>query len=147
MRRDLLDLPVLLLGAASTLVDGIDAGVRARGFTDIRPAHGYAFVRLAPDGATIVELAEHLGVTKQAASQMADELVRKGYVERRAHPADARARLLTLTDRGWACTRAADEAAEQVLRPWADSLGPEQLATVRTALSRLTVPGRIRPAW
>ncbi|KUL32678.1 MarR family winged helix-turn-helix transcriptional regulator [Actinoplanes awajinensis] len=147
MRRDLLDLPVLLLGAASTLVDGIDAGVRARGFTDIRPAHGYAFVRLAPDGATIVELAEHLGVTKQAASQMADELVRKGYVERRPHPADARARLLTLTDRGWACTRAADEAAEQVLRPWADSLGPEQLATVRTALSRLTVPGRIRPAW
>ncbi|GAA2716108.1 MarR family transcriptional regulator [Actinoplanes palleronii] len=138
---------MLLLGAASTLVDGIDAGVRARGFTDIRPAHGYAFVRLAPDGATIVELAEHLGVTKQAASQMADELVRKGYVERRAHPADARARLLTLTDRGWACTRAADEAAEQVLRPWADSLGPEQLATVRTALSRLTVPGRIRPAW
>lgn len=147
MRRDLLDLPVLLLGAASALVDGINEGVRARGFTDMRPAHGFAFVRLAPDGATIVELAEHLGVTKQAASQMADELVRKGYVERRPHPADARARLLTLTDRGWACTRAADEAATEVLLPWADALGPAQLATVRAALSGLTVPGRIRPVW
>ncbi|WIM94911.1 MarR family transcriptional regulator [Actinoplanes oblitus] len=147
MRRDLLDLPVLLLGAASALVDAIDAGVRARGFADLRPAHGFAFVRLAPDGATVVELAEHLGVTKQAASQMADELVRKGYVERRPHPVDARARLLTLTDRGWACTRAADAAAEEALRPWADAIGPENLATVRASLSRLVVPGRIRPTW
>ncbi|MEV6343880.1 MarR family transcriptional regulator [Actinoplanes sp. NPDC051851] len=147
MRHDLLDLPVLLLGAATALVDGIDARVRARGFTDIRPAHGYAFVRLAPHGATAVELAEHLGVTKQAAGQMADELVRKGYVERRPHPHDARARLLVLTERGWACTRAADEAADEVLRPWADSLGPDRLATVRAALAGLTTPGRIRPTW
>lgn len=138
---------MLLLGAASALVDAIDAGVRARGFADLRPAHGFAFVRLAPDGATVVELAEHLGVTKQAASQMADELVRKGYVERRPHPVDARARLLTLTDRGWACTRAADAAAEEALRPWADAIGPENLATVRASLSRLVVPGRIRPTW
>ncbi len=138
---------MLLLGAASALVDGINEGVRARGFTDMRPAHGFAFVRLAPDGATVVELAEHLGVTKQAASQMADELVRKGYVERRPHPTDARARLLTLTGRGWACTRAADEAASEVLLPWADALGPDRLATVRTALSTLAVPGRIRPTW
>ncbi|WP_436527554.1 MarR family winged helix-turn-helix transcriptional regulator [Actinoplanes sp. HUAS TT8] len=147
MRRDLLDLPVLLLGAASALVEGINERVRARGFPDMRPAHGFAFVRLAPDGATVIELAEHLGVTKQAASQMADELVRKGYVERRPHPTDARARLLTLTDRGRACTRAADEAATEVLLPWADALGPAHLATVRSALAHLTVPGRIRPTW
>jgi DNA-binding MarR family transcriptional regulator len=147
VRRDLLDLPVLLLGAATALVDGIHDGVRAQGFADLRPAHGFAFVRLAPDGATVVELADHLGVTKQAASQMADELVRKGYVERRPHPADARARLITLTARGWACTRAADEAAAAVLQPWADALGPDQLTTVRAALTRLTVPGRIRPTW
>ncbi|GIF03659.1 MarR family transcriptional regulator [Actinoplanes siamensis] len=138
---------MLLLGAASALVDGINAGIRARGFTDLRPAHGFAFVRLAPSGATVVELAEHLGVTKQAASQMADELVRKGYVARRPHPSDARARLLTLTERGWACTRAADEAASEVLRPWADALGADQVAAVRAALSALTVPGRIRPTW
>lgn len=138
---------MLLLGAATTLVDGINERVRARGFSDLRPAHGFAFVRLAPDGATVVELAEHLGVTKQAASQMADELVRKGYVERRPHPSDARSRLLTLTERGWACTRAADEAAIEVLLPWADTLTPAELSTIRTALSRLTVPGRIRPTW
>jgi DNA-binding MarR family transcriptional regulator len=145
--RDLLDLPVLLLNAARTLVDGIDAGVRARGFTDVRPAHGFAFARLAPDGATVSQLADHLDVTKQAASQMVEELVTKGYVERRPHPADARARLIVLSPRGWACTRAADEAATDLLRPWADALGPDRLAALRADLSRLAAPGRLRPIW
>jgi DNA-binding MarR family transcriptional regulator len=144
---DLLDLPVLLLSAARALVDGIHAGVRARGFDDLRPAHGFAFARLAGDGATVGQLAEHLDVTKQAASQMVEELVIKGYVERRAHPGDARARLIVLTPKGWACTRAADQAAADVLRPWADALGPQRLTALRADLSRLATPGRLRPTW
>lgn len=147
VRDDLSELPVLLLSAARTLVDGIDAGVRSRGFTDLRPAHGFAFVRLSGTGATVGELAEHLEITKQAASQMADELVRKGYVERLPHPTDARARLLVLTAKGIACTRAADAAAEEILRPWAETLAPGQLAALRTALIHLATPGRIRPTW
>jgi len=145
--RDLLDLPVLLLSAARALVEGVDAGVRARGFADVRPAHGFAFVRLAGDGATVGQLAEHLDVTKQAASQMVEELVTKGYVERRPHPNDARARLIVLTPKGWACTRAADEAATELLRPWADALGPKRLAALRADLSRIATPGRVRPSW
>lgn len=35
--------------------------------------------RLSHGGATITELAEHLDVTRQAAAQLADELVAKGY--------------------------------------------------------------------
>jgi DNA-binding MarR family transcriptional regulator len=145
--RDLLDLPVLLLSAARALVDSIDAGVRARGFADLRPAHGFAFARLAGDGATVGQLAEHLDVTKQAASQMVEELVTKGYVKRHPHPGDARARLIVLTEKGWACTRAADEAAAEVLRPWADALGPQRLAALRADLARIATPGRLRPLW
>ncbi|MEV4708559.1 MarR family winged helix-turn-helix transcriptional regulator [Actinoplanes sp. NPDC049316] len=144
---ELLDLPALLLGAARSLVDGIDDGVRARGFTDLRPAHGFAFARLSSGGATVVQLADHLDVTKQAASQMVEDLVSKGYVERRPHPDDARARLIVLTEKGWACTRAADEAAEEVLRPWADEIGPERVAALRADLARLATPGRLRPIW
>ena len=147
MTRDLLDLPVLLLGAARTLVDGIDAGVRARGFTDLRPAHGFAFTLIAAGGATVADLARHLDVTKQAASQMVDDLVTKGYVQRHPHPDDARARLLALTERGWACTRAADEAAAETLRPWADAIGPERVAALRADLTRIAAPGRLRPTW
>ena len=138
---------MLLLGAARTVVDGVDAGVRARGFADLRPAHGFAFTLLSAGGATIVELAQHLGVTKQAAGQMVDDLVAKGYVERRPHPTDARARLVVLTDRGWACTRAADAAAEETLRPWAEQMGERRLNELRADLARIAAPGRLRPLW
>ncbi|MFI5936550.1 MarR family winged helix-turn-helix transcriptional regulator [Actinoplanes sp. NPDC051494] len=147
MNDNLLDVPVLLLSAARALVDGIDAGVRARGFTDVRPAHGFAFARLSGTGATVVQLAEHLDVSKQAASQMVDDLVRKGYVERHPHPDDARAKLIRLTPKGTACTRAAEDAAAEVLAPWAARLGPQRLAALRSDLAGLSTPGRLRPTW
>src|ERR1035441_6924045 len=88
---DTQSLAVGLLAASRALVDGISAGVKARGFDDLRPAHGFAFARLAPGGATITQLAEHLDVTRQAGAQLVDELIAKGYVERSRHPDDARA--------------------------------------------------------
>src|SRR5882724_7968992 len=105
-RGENLGLVVLVLSAAAALVDGIHERVTAAGFDDLRPTHGFAFVRIAPGDATVGDVAEHLGVTKQASSQLVDELTRKGYVTSRRHPRDARARLLALTERGWACTRA-----------------------------------------
>lgn len=97
---DAMALSAALLAVAGDLTQRIQEGVVARGFADVRPAHGFAFARLAPDGATVTDLAAHLGVTKQAASQLVDEIVRKGYAERRPHPGDARARLVVLTERG-----------------------------------------------
>jgi DNA-binding MarR family transcriptional regulator len=142
-----ISLAAVVLSAASTLVDGIHSGVMARGFHDLRPAHGFAFARIAPNGATVTEIADHLGVTKQAASQLVDELIGKGYVVRRPHPTDARARLIVLTDRGWACMRAAEAAAADVIRAWADVVGEERLARLGSDLSRVAPPGRLRPTW
>jgi DNA-binding MarR family transcriptional regulator len=141
------NLTALVLAAGNALVDGIHEGVVARGFTDLRPAHGFAFVRLAPSGATVSDLAAHLGVTRQAASQLVDELVAKGYVERRPHPDDGRARLVVLTERGWACTQAADQAAAETVRTWASVLGDDRLQALRDDLARIAPSGRIRPVW
>ncbi|MEU3840005.1 MarR family winged helix-turn-helix transcriptional regulator [Streptomyces sp. NPDC028635] len=144
---DALALTAALLAAAGDLTQRIQAGVVARGFGDVRPAHGFAFARLAPNGAMVTDLAAHLGVTKQAASQLVDEMVRKGYAERRPHPGDARARLIVLTERGWACTRAAEEAAVEAVRAWADVLGESEVRLMAQRLGRLPVEGPVRPAW
>jgi DNA-binding MarR family transcriptional regulator len=136
-----------LLAAARSLVDGVDAGVRARGFTDVRPAHGFAFTRLAAGEATITELAAHLGVTRQAAAQLVDELEAHGYVERRPHPSDGRARLVVLTSKGWACTRAADSAIADTIRPWAAAIGERRLLGLRDDLARIAPRGPLRPTW
>ncbi|QNP73571.1 MarR family transcriptional regulator [Streptomyces roseirectus] len=101
----------------------------ARGFEGVRPAHGFAFVRLAPDGASVGELAVRLGVTKQAASQMVEELVRKGYVERRA----------------------AEEAAAEVVGEWGgkwgEVLGEGGVRVLREGLGRVGGGGGVRPVW
>ncbi|MFF1720045.1 MarR family winged helix-turn-helix transcriptional regulator [Streptomyces sviceus] len=141
-----LALAAALLAAAGDLTQRINDGVVARGF-EARPAWGFAFTRLAPDGATVTELAGHLGVTKQAASQLVDEIVRKGYAERRPHPGDARARLVVLTERGWACTRAAEEAAAEAVRAWTDVLGEGEVRALRERLGLIAPNGPIRPAW
>ena len=144
---DALGLSALILAAGNALVDGIQAGVTARGFTDVRPAHGFAFARLAPAGATVSELAAHLNVTRQAAAQLVDELEGKGYVRRQRHPGDGRAQLVVLTDRGWACTRAADAAARDTVEAWASVLGEERLRALRDDLARLAPAGHLRPTW
>ncbi|MFI5959248.1 MarR family winged helix-turn-helix transcriptional regulator [Cryptosporangium sp. NPDC051539] len=143
---DELALSTLLLSAAGTLVDQIHAGVVRRGFDDIRPTHGYVFARIAPGGATISAIAEHLGVTKQAASQLVDELVKRGYVDRRPHHGDGRAKLVVLTDRGWACTRAADDAATEAIGGWVGVLGQERVSALVSDLRAVTRPGHLRPA-
>lgn len=144
---DAMALSAALLAVAGELTQRIHDGVVARGFEGLRPAHGFAFSRLAPDGATVTELAAHLGVTKQAASQLVDEIVRKGYAERRPHPGDARARLVVLTERGWACTRAAEEAAAEAVRRWAEVLGEGEVRALWGNLGQIAPGGPVRPAW
>ncbi|MEU5523100.1 MarR family transcriptional regulator [Streptomyces sp. NPDC047860] len=140
-------LSAALLAVAGELTRRIHDGVVARGFEGMRPVHGFAFTRLAPDGATVTDLAVHLGVTKQAASQLVDELVRKGYAERRPHPQDARARLVVLTESGWACTRAAEQAAAEAVRTWGAAVGEAELRALAETLLRIAPNGPIRPTW
>ncbi|GAB2749637.1 MarR family winged helix-turn-helix transcriptional regulator [Streptomyces bullii] len=142
-----LSLSAALLAVAGELTQRIHDGVTARGFEGLRPAHGFAFARLAPHGATVTDLAAHLGVTKQAASQLVDELVRKGYAERRPHPQDARARLVVLTERGRACTRAAEEAAAEAVAAWTGVLGEGDVRMLRERLLRIAPRGPVRPSW
>ena len=137
----------LLLGAATQLVDGIQAGVAERGFADVRPAHGFAFVRISRGDATVVDVATHLGISKQAASQMVELLVRRGYVERVRHPTDARSSILTLTSTGRACTRAAEDAADRTIAEWEGVVGRARSQGLTTTLASVVTPGPLRPAW
>lgn len=136
-----------VLRLASQLVDGVQDGLVRRGFDDVRPAHGFAFVRISGGDATTAAVAEHLEITKQAASQLVDYLVQRGYVTREDDPRDARARLLVLTDRGRACTAAAEAAASETVERWSRQLEPAQYEVLQAALNTIVMPGRLRPAW
>jgi DNA-binding MarR family transcriptional regulator len=138
---------VAVLRLANQLVDGVQEGLARRGFPDVRPAHGFAFVRISEGDATTADVAAHLGVSKQAAGQLVAQLVDRGYVLRRPDPGDARARLLALTDRGRACTEAAEAAARGTVEQWRSQLSPAAFDRLQSALETITAPGRLRPAW
>ena len=147
-------LAALLALAFRTMVDELHRRLAALGFEDVRPAHGFAFVRLTPDGATGIELAEHLGVSKQAASQMVDYLEEHGYVTRGPHPRDGRGKLVVLTERGWACIEAVETIFADLERRSAEVVGAERMELLRADLHRLvftlgdgTTPRRLRPVW
>lgn len=138
---------IATLRVASQLVDGIQYGMRERGYTDLRPAHGFAFIRLSAGPATTVQIAEHLGVTKQAASEMIRHLVERDYLRRRPDPADRRQVLLELTAKGQAATTAAAQAAVQTVAEWRSHLPADDLEQLTASLLRLAEPGPLRPAW
>lgn len=54
----------------------------------------FMFRRIIPNGATGIELAEHLGITKQAVSKMVDYLEKSGYVMPQTHPTDKRGEII-----------------------------------------------------
>lgn len=88
-----------LLGMAFQLLLGeFSDRLAAAGHGDLRPIHGLAFQALGPGGTTSSELARRLGITKQAAGQLVDDLERRGYVRRLPHPAGGRRKLVVLTD-------------------------------------------------
>lgn len=148
------ELVTLLAMTWSILIDDLHTELAKLGYDDIRPAHGFAFQLLAPNGATGNELAEHLGVTKQAVNQMIDFLEAHGYVTRNPHPNDKRGKLILLTQKGWDCIQAIEAILAALQNRWTEILGPEHMKMLHTDLHRLVVasdsgivPYRLRPVW
>jgi len=68
---------------------------------DITPAQTRALgVLLHGEPRRVTELAERLRIAPRSATEVVDHLERRGLVERRPDPADRRATLITLTERG-----------------------------------------------
>lgn len=58
------------------------------------------FRALADGPDTVSNLSDGLRMSTQGAAKILGEMESRGYVRRTAHPTDARARLIDLTDRG-----------------------------------------------
>ncbi|MFB7468119.1 MarR family winged helix-turn-helix transcriptional regulator [Streptomyces sp. NPDC056224] len=141
-----------LLGLGFQLLLGeFTRRVAAAGYADLRPQHGMAFQVLKGPGTTASELAERLGVTKQAAGQLVDDLEKRGYVRREPHPEGGRRKLVVLTP------AAVDHlaVAGRILHQLEDELGHsadlpalrgELWRVVRTLNGDAELPA-LRPVW
>jgi DNA-binding MarR family transcriptional regulator len=105
------------------------------GFSDLRPSQFDLFRFPGPHGRTPTQLAEHMGLSKQALNPLLNELQAMGYLTRVNTDHDKRARILTLTPRGLGLVAAIREALELLETRTRDQLGPQRYRTLLIALA------------
>lgn len=148
------DLTSLLSLSFSSLIDELNDRMSELGFEDIRPAHGFMFKFINPDGATGIEIAEYLGITKQAVSKMVDYLEKSGYVMRQTHPTDKRGKIIVLTERGLLVMKVKEEILAEIEQRWIESIGTERMQMLKEDLIKLiyeanksNLSPKSRPVW
>ena len=110
--------------------------LRRRGH-DLSPSLIGLLPNLDENGTTVTIAARHAGISKQAVGKLVGELVRLGYVERRAHPDDMRATLVVFTERGDKLLRDIVKTIDGIERCYAEAIGTSDFEELRASLSKL----------
>ncbi len=128
----------LLTAAGQRLSAELDRALRDAGFADLRAAHAPVFMAVDPDGTRITDLADRTHMTKQAVGELVRYLAGRGYLEITADAADRRARVVTLTDRGWSAIDTGERVIDGFDQWLSDAIGDVAVGQLRDALTRIT---------
>lgn len=130
-------LQILLRDAHAAVDAEVRAALLAAGYSEINPGHGIVLRNLGENGARPSEMAADAGVTRQAITQVVDDLQRRGVVRREPDPADGRGVIVRYTDRGLEGLAFARRHMEAMEADFAARIGADRWADVRTALETL----------
>lgn len=147
------ELTILLASTFRLILDKLHSHLAEVGHSEVRPAHGFAFQLLSFGPVSVNRLAEHLNVTKQAASQLVEYLEATGYVTKEL-ASDKRGRLISLTEKGWDCIHQTEQIFSELEQQMLDLVGAERLNQMRADLRQIGLhfnggnyPGLLRPSW
>jgi DNA-binding MarR family transcriptional regulator len=129
--------PALVQLVAASGAPHLRAAFAAAGLDGIRPAQSVALIPLTAGGLHASDLADRLGVSRQAVAQAVVALERHRYVTRVPDPVDARARIIELTPRGRQALRVMRSNAINLENRWQQVLGERRLGELRKTLSML----------
>ena len=138
----------LLRAARAAYIDAVRKALIEAGFDDmprngayvlsaIAQGGGPVISAVAQGGASMAGIIRGLGVTKQAAGQLIDTLVLRGYVERREDKEDRRKLTVALTTTGEDAARVIRKAASGVDAKLKKRVGEKAIAEARKVLFHL----------
>ena len=130
-------IPALLRSARGSYAQSIGSSLADAGFDDLPRNGAFVIGGMANQGGSAVDMIRGLGVTKQAASQLIDTLVLRGYLEREVNLEDRRRMTIELSERGRAAAEAVRAGTEAVDAELVEMLSPAQLAGLRAGLAAL----------
>jgi DNA-binding MarR family transcriptional regulator len=132
-------LPALLRHARNTYGVAMRRALEAGGYDDV-PKNGLYVIGGLAMGAGDVPLGQlirELRISKQAAGQLVDTLVTRGYLERAVDPDDRRKLTVTLSERGRAAATAQAAAREKVDAALMTIVGADDIQRTRRTLAAL----------
>jgi DNA-binding MarR family transcriptional regulator len=144
----------LLFRATQSMNGDMAERVRARGFTDFQSSFTAVLAHIDTEGTRVTELAERMGTSRQAVSQLLQAVEARGYIERVPDPDDGRAVIARHTDRGRKILLTAITAMQSIEDEYGAILGANSVASLKRLLTRLLAkvdpegnlkPGRVAP--
>jgi DNA-binding MarR family transcriptional regulator len=131
-------LPALIRGARKAYGTEIRTALAEVGCDDMPRNGSYIVGWIARNGPTpLSTLIGDLGVSKQAAGQLVDTLVLRGYVDRTTDADDRRRVIVTLTERGQLAASAGAAAVADVDADLAARIDAESITRTRATLAAL----------
>jgi DNA-binding MarR family transcriptional regulator len=134
-----MSLPAMFRFARNTYGVAMRRALEAAGYDDI-PGNGlYVIGGLAKgaDGVPLGQLIKELRTSKQAAGQLVDALVLRGYLQRVPDETDRRKMSVSLTERGRAAAVVQTQAREKIDAELLAGVGQEAVTQMRRALAEL----------
>lgn len=114
--------------------------VLAHGEPGLRPSHHRVIGQVPPEGISVTDLAERVGMTKQGIGQFVSQLTATGHLTVAPHPDDRRVRIVRRTDRGDEAERRLGELLEELEADWANRVGTRRYDEFRATLDELAGP-------
>lgn len=137
-------LPALLRHARNTYGAAMRRALEEGGYDDV-PGNGLYVIgglAMGAGGVPLGQLIRELRISKQAAGQLVDTLVTRGYLERAVDPQDRRKLTLTLSERGRAAAAVQAAAREKVDAALMAMVGADDIQRARRTLAALIDIGR-----
>ncbi|XXX76741.1 MarR family transcriptional regulator [Sorangium sp. So ce134] len=136
-RRKRASLGQLLLRSARLLDERAVARVARGGAPGVRRAHTALMPYIDLEGTRLTDLAERARVTKQAVSQLVEELEAMGVVERTPDPEDRRAKRVRFTPHGLKALLHGLGVLMELEEELARKMGEKQMASLKKGLAAL----------
>jgi DNA-binding MarR family transcriptional regulator len=115
----------------------ISTALADAGFEDMPRNGPYVLGGMVNRGGSAAQLVTELGVSKQAASQLTDTLVLRGYLTRSPNPDDRRRIDIAATERGRAAAKVVRSAVQTVEDELAELVKPATIKAMRSGLFAL----------
>jgi DNA-binding MarR family transcriptional regulator len=126
-----------VLNALGNLMEESRVLVLAEGERGLRPSHHRVLGHVPPEGITVTDLAERVGMTKQGIGQFVTQLTESGHLTVSADPEDRRVRVVRRTAKGNAAVRRLSELLDDLEASWANRVGTRRYHEFRAILDEL----------